>query len=291
MPMNVPHYKRIIIQSMYRSYKVNLLKTRSSAMQSYEHYAAIIYGIFFGLIVIYLILFTFFIPIRDFALLLKSLFRMEIDTTIHGSSRKYTMNLYGESIDLKKSRCFRFHLSAIVGVLLAFITMTFVFGCVVTMEYFYSGDLCPSRPKDCFVFSNSFSQAAPIDQFICNPGETIQVSNSTSYRYVVCYGYDFGAQSTLDILNQLGICTGILSILSIGVIFVYRISYHIIGMIFIAIFCLGSLAILALLAISIIKPDFLRMSLAAIAMFMCGAVLTIRPFMCCYRDKKLSTSV
>ena len=151
---------------------------------------------------------------------------MEINITTHGSSKKYIMNIYGENIDLRKSRGFRFHLSAIVGVLFTFITMTFFFGCIVTMEYYYSGDSCPSRSKDCFVFASSFTEVAPVDQFICNPGETIQTLNSTSYRYVACFGYEFGAQSTLEILNQLGICTGILSLFSIIVIFLHRISYY-----------------------------------------------------------------
>jgi hypothetical protein len=181
-------------------------------MLSYGQYAGMVYGTFFGLMIIYVLLFTFFVPIRDYATLLKSLFLMEINITTHGSSKKYIMNIYGENIDLRKSRGFRFHLSAIVGVLFTFITMTFFFGCIVTMEYYYSGDSCPSRSKDCFVFASSFTEVAPVDQFICNPGETIQTLNLTSYRYVTCFGYEFGAQSTLEILNQLGICTGILSI-------------------------------------------------------------------------------
>ena len=39
-------------------------------MLSYGQYAGMVYGTFFGLMIIYVLLFTFFVPIRDYAILL-----------------------------------------------------------------------------------------------------------------------------------------------------------------------------------------------------------------------------
>lgn len=260
-------------------------------MLSYGAYTGIIYGVFLSLFIIYILIFTFLIPIRDYVNFLKHLFNIEINVIADGSSKSYIINIYGENIDIKKSIGFRFHLSTIVGLLLTFITMTFFVGCIVTMEYYYSGDPCPNRSKDCFVFGGSYKEFSPIDQFVCNLGEIIKIPNSTSYRYVLCFGYALDGQSTLDIMNQLGICTGILSLLSILVIFLHRISYHICGIIIIIILYLGSCVTMILFVLSTIKPDFLRITLVATTMYMCFAVFTLKSLIRCYRDSKSSSSV
>ncbi len=221
-----------------------------------------------------MLIFTLLIPLRDYAICLKSLFGMEINMTDDGSSQEYTVNAYGNAIDIKGSKRFRFHLSIITSTLFTFLTMVFFVGCVMTMEYYYSGDPRPNRSNDCFVFSNSYTTYLPFDQFVCNPGETIKTLNSTSYRHIICFGYILDGQSTLDIVNQLGIRSGILSLLSTFYTFLHRISHHICEVIIIMILLLGIFVILILVFSSIIRTDYL----------MCMTVFMLKSYFSRYRD-------
>ena len=154
--------------------------------------------------------------------------------------------------------------------------MVFLVSCVVTIEYYYPGDSCPGRPKDCFIFSDSFISVSPIDQFVCNPDDTIKTPNSTSVGHILCYGYVLNQQSTLDIMNQLGICTGILAVLSIFFTFLYRISHHSCGLIFTVLLLLGILVIVTLFGTSKIKADILRYYLVATAMIICMTTILLK---------------
>lgn len=94
----------------------------------------------------------------------------------------------------------------------------FINGCVLSIDSLTVGQVCPDKPKDCFIYDSLVSMS-PSQSFVCTPGEPVIPINSSAYR-TFCYGYILGDQKTVDILNQLGICTGILT-LSANVLWVF----------------------------------------------------------------------
>ena len=235
-------------------------------MLSYGAYVAIFTGVSRGVSIIYILIFIF----------LRAVFNIEMKQTNDEQPARYTVNMHGQEIDIKDSRLVRFCLAAHIGTLFSLITMIFFVGCVVSAEYYYSGDSCPNRAKDCFAFSKSITQYSPVDQFVCNPGESIKTPNSTSYRFVACYGYILSEQTTLDIVNQLGICSGILAILCVLFTFLYRISHHLWGMLIIVLLSLGSFVMLILSGVSVIKTDLLRIYLTGAVMMISAPTIALK---------------
>jgi len=155
-------------------------------MLFYGTYEGIFAGVGLGLFIVYMVIFTYLIPIRIYANLIKFFFNMEGEVAGDADDESQTdsENSSGDRKDIIELTGFRIYVAWIIATLLQQITMIFIVGCIGTIEYYCSGDLCPDRPKDCFVTSESLRSFSPIDQFVCNPGEIVKTPNSTSFHLV-----------------------------------------------------------------------------------------------------------
>lgn len=254
-------------------------------MLSYGKYVGILFGVNLGLFIIYMVIFTFLIPTRIYANFIKGFFYMKAKVTDNDDDESQTSieNSSGDRKDIIESAGFRVYLASIISILLSQITTIFIVGCVVTVEYYYSGDSCPDRPKDCFIMSKSFIAFSPIDQFVCSPGEIVKTLNSTSFHAVRCYGYILNKQTILNILKQLGICAGILVISSTLLAFLYRLYDFIFGRIIIIILLLGYSVTMFLFDASKIRLSFLQYYLMYMVMMICFITVWSKLIIKCFR--------
>ncbi|CAF0773693.1 unnamed protein product [Adineta steineri] len=87
-------------------------------------------------------------------------------------------------------------------------------GCLLANARLLPNDNCPDYPMDCFVF-NQKADTEPITQdptFRCAPSNTAQFPSGNSDGVAVCFGWIIKLQSTKNILDQFGICTGVIGL-------------------------------------------------------------------------------
>jgi hypothetical protein len=88
--------------------------------------------------------------------------------------------------------------------------LVFIDGCILKTEYIYPDDICPSTQSHCFArYLNKSKGLYP-----CTENEIV-ISNVTNIKTIVCYTWIARKQNSVDIFNQLGLCTGILALLAL----------------------------------------------------------------------------
>ena len=120
-------------------------------------------------------------------------------------------------------------------------------------------------------------KTSPVDQFVCNPGETIKTSNSAPYSRIVCYGY--------ILYNQLGICAGILSILHMVFRFLYRISRHTCGFIISIFLTVAIVVTITVLFATHARVDFLTYWLLSATLEICVFTVGLRVILRCFTNR------
>lgn len=226
-------------------------------MQLHRIYEGTLNGIGLGLLITYMLIFIFLIPLWKYAKFIKAFFNIKVEAIDDDEeSRIYTLNNYGKIKITTTWKYFRIYPAFIVSFLLAATTMIFITGCVMAVQYYRSGDLCPDHHRDCITMPKSFIAFSPVDQFVCNPGETIKQSNATSSRLVVCYGFVLKEQTMLNVLKRLGICAAFFVILSVMFNVLNRIVYFKYGIIFNIILVAGTWVTLILAVVFSIRLDY-----------------------------------
>ncbi|CAF4473063.1 unnamed protein product [Rotaria magnacalcarata] len=89
--------------------------------------------------------------------------------------------------------------------------LVFIEGCIFSTRHVYSTKVCSERVPNCYLFKSQLTSFKPLYEFVCEPNQPVIPSNMSA-SYAVCYGFVLPDQSSIDILNQLGVCTGILSL-------------------------------------------------------------------------------
>jgi hypothetical protein len=120
-----------------------------------------------------------------------------------------SIDFHGTKMKMKESAD-RSKLITTLFLIFAIVHILFINGCVISIEYLTPGQKCPDKPKDCFIFESRTS-ITPNQSFVCDPGEVAIPVNSSVFC-AVCYRYILGDQKAVDILNQLGICSGVISL-------------------------------------------------------------------------------
>ena len=86
-------------------------------------------------------------------------------------------------------------------------------GCFLLNTRLTPTDDCPDDPVDCFVFNGT--SATPLSEspsFHCDPQNTTQFPLGLSNGVAHCFRWIFARQTTKKILDQLGVCTGLLGL-------------------------------------------------------------------------------
>jgi hypothetical protein len=101
-----------------------------------------------------------------------------------------------------------------LGALALSITAVLIFqGCILANTRVLPNDNCPSYPMDCFVLNQT--SYLPISQnasFQCDPTNKTQFPSNIPDASALCFGWVIRQQTTKNILNRLGVCTGLIGL-------------------------------------------------------------------------------
>ena len=95
------------------------------------------------------------------------------------------------------------------------LTAVLVFqGCILGNVRITPDDPCPTEyPYDCFVFNGTSRDPLTQDPtFRCDPKNTTQFPAGLINGTALCFGWIIRLQTTDNVLNQLGVCTGLLGL-------------------------------------------------------------------------------
>lgn len=94
------------------------------------------------------------------------------------------------------------------------ITAVVVFqGCILANQRILPEDDCPEKPMDCFVFNgSSYIPMTETKTFRCDPKNDTQFPSGLSNATAMCYGWVYLYQSTKEVLDQLGVCSGLIGL-------------------------------------------------------------------------------
>ena len=84
-------------------------------------------------------------------------------------------------------------------------------GCFLSSAGLEVNDQCPEDPMDCFVFTDKDS-ILPNGPFKCSPGHSADFITNESDGYAWCYGWVIKRQTTRKVLDQIGICSGLIGL-------------------------------------------------------------------------------
>ena len=99
----------------------------------------------------------------------------------------------------------------VLGTSILVAILVFIEGCIFSTRHIYSAKECSIRTPNCYLFQSDLSYFKPLYNFVCEPGLPVIPSNMSA-SYAVCYGFVLPDQSSVDLLNQLGVCTGLLEL-------------------------------------------------------------------------------
>lgn len=114
-------------------------------------------------------------------------------------------------------------LTFVGGVTLALALMVLFEGCILASAGLYPGDSCPDDPMTCFVFDNT-TTSGPVSAFDCAPGNISLIPSNASNAW--CYGWVVKRNTVSRVINQIGICGGIIGVL--GTLFAFMFQAHMI---------------------------------------------------------------
>jgi hypothetical protein len=167
-----------------------------------------------------------------------------------------------------------------VGMCLLVSILVFMEGCIFATRHVYSTKACSIRTPNCYIFQTDLSAYKPLYNFVCEPDLPVIPSNMSA-SYAVCYGFVLPDQSSIDVLNQLGVCTGIQELVKALYPQAYMFAREGFGRICLIILLL-TLVILEIIVLSI----QINISFTTIILFMLVDVLLINIFVLHYRRMK-----
>ncbi|CAM4749756.1 unnamed protein product [Rotaria magnacalcarata] len=91
------------------------------------------------------------------------------------------------------------------------------------------GEQCPMYPMDCFIFPDTTILSSPIASYPCQPGRIGNFSNFNG-SFAWCYGWIIAQQSSLNVLNQLGLCSGLIGLFAIIFAFTFHVGHRKFGL-------------------------------------------------------------
>jgi hypothetical protein len=177
-------------------------------MLSYGAYAAIMFGTISVIVLIGAII-LLKIPLPRLVMLLESVFRFKQQRNI--GNDYVVIDVCDDKFELLDTISSRLPFVFALGMCILVAILVFIEGCIFSTRHVYSTKVCSIRTPNCYLFTTDLSAFKPLYNFVCEPDEPVIPSNMSA-SYAVCYGFVLPDQSSIDILNQLGVCTGILSL-------------------------------------------------------------------------------
>ena len=187
-------------------------------MISYVAYFAIFYGSILFLVSVVLII-LLKIPLQKLTDLLESVFHFR---TVRNLENRYIIiNVCNDKFELSKTVWSRIPFIIALGMCLLVIILVFIEGCIFSARHVYAKKQCSDRIPNCYLFKARFTSLEPFYQYVCE-GDHPVIPANMSANYAVCYGFVLPDQTSIDLLNQLGVCTGILQLVD----YIYPLAYR-----------------------------------------------------------------
>ncbi|CAF3368360.1 unnamed protein product [Rotaria socialis] len=124
---------------------------------------------------------------------------------------------------------------------------------------------CPMYLMDCFIFPDTTILSSPIASYPCQPGRVGNFSNFNG-SFAWCYGWIIGQQSSLNVLNQLGLCSGLIGLFAIIFAFTFHVGHRKVGLAVVLIIIVSILIAFIILAVLKLSLAFLTFA----TLFLCG---------------------
>jgi hypothetical protein len=186
-------------------------------MLSYGNYAALMFGSISTIVLIGAII-LLKLSLRQLVTLLESVFHFKQVRNV--GNDYFVIDVCDDKFEISKTISSRLPFVFAVGMCILVIILVFIEGCIFSTRHVYSSKACSERTPNCYLFKSRLTAYKPLYEFTCTPDEPVIPSNMSS-NFAVCYGFVLPDQSSIDILNQLGVCTGILSIVE----YIYPLAY------------------------------------------------------------------
>jgi hypothetical protein len=211
-----------------------------------SNYRMLIFG---GAAVLFVIEICVFVMLRNrlLAELLEKLFGI---TRLNPSG--FLVNFSGIEIDFQSSQRFRISLICQLAVISWINILLFIDGCVMHAQHLYGNEKCPQEGSDCFILGSTSSH----ERISCQSDQML--FNSTATSHILCFVLIYDKQNATSILNQMGICSSVFSLLCYTLKVSCRLLRHRWGLILQTIL---ALALLTFLIVSIVLE--LRVSMTA----------------------------
>jgi len=131
---------------------------------------------------------------------------------------KIEVDIYDKIIDLRRNRSHRFFIWFLTSLTISILwTLMFQKLILSTSRINNTGE-CSDFTADCFLFQNQ-KDITPYGPYTCKSGQIVNLSIQGS---IWCYKWVYNNKGISDILETLGICGGLLSIISSIVPFLYH---------------------------------------------------------------------
>ncbi|CAF2052547.1 unnamed protein product [Rotaria magnacalcarata] len=127
------------------------------------------------------------------------------------------------------------------------------------------GEQCPMYPMDCFIFPDTTILSSPIASYPCQPGRIGNFSNFNG-SFAWCYGWIIAQQSSLNVLNQLGLCSGLIGLFAIIFAFTFHVGHRKFGLTVVLVIIISLLIAFIVLAVLKLSLAFLTFA----TLFLCG---------------------
>ena len=199
----------------------------------YIAYTLILFGTALGLFALEIIIFLL-LPNGLVVKLIEQQFGIK-----KSGKKESLMNFYGMEIDLLSARRFRWSLICQLAGTVLIILLLFIHGWLIRIENLTDRNTCPTQTSDCFVYRSILSNY-PIH---CEPGQPF--SNWTSLK-LICFVWIYEDAKAIDMLNQLGICSSVFTLLCHSFRWMCRLSRKWFGLILIILWAFVCIAMIIL---------------------------------------------
>ena len=175
-------------------------------MLSYGVYAAIMFGSISAIVILGFVVFLM-ISVKRLVHWLDLLF--DFKTVDNPSEDCSVVDVCDDRFLISNTIRSRLPFILTIGSCVLFAVLVFIEGCIFSTRHIYSKKECIPRTPECYLFTSEHSSFRPLYEYTCQAGSPVIPSNMSA-SYAVCYGFVLPDQSSTDVLNQLGVCTGLL---------------------------------------------------------------------------------
>ena len=206
------------------------------------------------------------------------------------------MIIHGIKLDKesRKYRIIRRMLHVAFVMIISIIPVLIFEGCIFASTAVVARRKCPPVSLGCFVFKLWEYSSLPINNFTCENGKDPAFANDSSRYYAWCVGLVVLDQSMLSVLNQFGVCAGLVSIWSNLLAFSFRAAESRRGK-FIVILCLVfSVVEIIVQCLFPFTVTFLQFATLVLSGYICSFALVLSwpwcwPWRWCFVDRRTAS--